>query len=124
MATRSMIAIKHGDYYLTIYCHWDGDSLLTPLRTFYNDHKAAWALINRGFLSEIKAKTGTVIAYQRDRGDLWEEVRPLVLNWPDLQEAVTNCDGEYLYVFSEGRWDKYIAEENGSLIRCEVYQYI
>ena len=124
MATRSMIALKHGDYYLTIYCHWDGDSLLTTLRTFYNSHEAARALINLGFLSQIDAKTGATMAFHRDRGDPWEEVKPFVFSWHDLKEAIKNCDGEYVYVFSQGRWNKYIVEENGNLSHCEIYQYI
>lgn len=94
MATRSMIALKHGDYYLTIYCHWDD------------------------------AKTGATMAFHRDRGDPWEEVKPFVFSWHDLKEAIKNCDGEYVYVFSQGRWNKYIVEENGNLSHCEIYQYI
>lgn len=80
MATRSTISVKGDDGNVhSVYCHSDGyvehNGLM--LFTYHRSWAAAKALVGLGSLSYISSE-GEVIAYHRNRGDRWENVKPRV----------------------------------------------
>ena len=86
MSTTSGIALRSGDTYETIYCHWDGhpDTMLPILRGYYNSFELASKLISFGDASSIDKNLepaegethdfmhpaeDTCVFYHRDRGE-------------------------------------------------------
>lgn len=125
MATRSAIAIAHGDRIKGVYCHWDGYVEYTGfiLRHFYRDSVLVNRLISMGDISNLGREIGqthdfreratyvTVYGkevanqctfYNRDRGEetSW-------LSFEDSKHFVreyTNWGCEYFYLFKDGQW--------------------
>ena len=88
MSTNAGIALRSGDTYQTIYCHWDGNprTMLPILRENYNSLELAAKLISYGDASSInkkleptgehtfmKPEDGVCVFYHRDNGDRWIE---------------------------------------------------
>lgn len=143
MSTRSYICIENPDHTLTgIYCHWDGyiEHNDVLLQEFYTDRKRVEDLIALGDLSFLNERIApekdeqhswenpadyVTVAYCRDRGEEWEDVKPKKVDLSRLQEDI--CI-EFIYVFGlddkwrvyddpEGsRWNKY----NGDLLETVV----
>jgi len=111
MGTRSLIAVKNAQgKYLTIYCHWRGQQLLKPLRRFYNDYEKAMKLINLGDLSAIDSKTGKAADYYPNGLEAWDDLKPILLDWAGLERNVQSAAAEYVYIFANDEWRKYIVE--------------
>ena len=111
MGTRSLIAVKNEQAkYLTIYCHWRGHQLLKPLRRFYNSNEKAMKLINLGDLSAIDDKTGKAFDYYPNGLEPWDDLKPIALNWAGLERNTESCGAEYVYVFADDEWRKYLVE--------------
>lgn len=119
MSTNSRIALRQGDTYTTIYCHWDGypKTMLPILRENYNSFDLANKLISHGDASYIDKKLeptgehtfmnpedGVCLFYHRDRGDDWESCRPVCYT---RQELFRQHSFEYVHVFEDGRWNSY-----------------
>lgn len=121
MSTNSGIALKQGDTYLTIYCHWDGhpSTMLPILRENYNSFELANKLISHGDASSIGPKLepdpsqphsfmeyqpDVCVFYHRDRGDAWHECWPQTYTWSELFK---NTSFEYVYIFEDGKWQAY-----------------
>lgn len=120
MATRSAIAIMHGDRAKSIYCHWDGypEYVGTILQNFYDTTKTN-KLISMGDLSSLGAEIGEqhdfdqrvdpetladtrCTFYTRDRGEetTWK-------SFESLDEMVDYYKGswcEYIYIMRDGVW--------------------
>lgn len=128
MSTNSGIALRQGDTYTTIYCHWDGypKSMLPKLRENYNSFELANKLVSMGDASYIEKKLeptgehtfmkpedGVCVFYHRDRGDDWLSCQPTCYTRSELfrQQAF-----EYVYVFEDGRWNVY--NMNGRKLNC------
>lgn len=111
MATRSLI----GNYRSYIYCHWDGYPSHNGeiLKKYYKDPKKVDELISLGDISVLAEKItpartrphnfeerqdDVVLAYHRDRGEDWEQVKPKVMN-KNFEE--NNSYIEYIYYFDE-----------------------
>lgn len=111
MATRSLI----GNYRGYIYCHWDGypEHNGEILKKYYKDPKKVDELISLGDISVLaenvnpdhskphnfeEAQENVVVAYYRDRGEDWEDVKPKIIS-KSFENADT--DIEYLYYFDE-----------------------
>ena len=107
MGTRSLIAVKENDQYLTIYCHSDGDLLLHPLKSFHNGYDLAMALIRLGDLTQLHHKTGKTKSFYQDLGRDWEDHEPRSYNREELHQAITDCWAEYVYIFKENQWHHY-----------------
>ena len=121
MSTNSGIALKQGDTYITIYCHWDGHpkTMLPILREHYNSFDLANMLISMGDASSINRLIGpnpnkphdfmnpqedVCVLYHRDRGDDWLSCRPVCYT---RQELFRQQNFEYVHVFEDGQWNSY-----------------
>jgi len=120
MATRSAIAIMHGERAKSVYCHWDGypEYVGYILQNFYDSTKTN-QLISMGDLSSLGANIGEqhdfdervdsesfadtrCTFYTRDRGEetTWK-------SFGSLDEMVDHYKGswcEYIYIMRDGVW--------------------
>ena len=127
MSTNCGIAIKAGETYQTIYCHWDGypSYMLPMLREHYGTRELAGRLVNLGDASCICEKleptgkhdfhlpeTDVSVFYHRDRGDSWESCRSVCYIESELfrQSAF-----EYVYIFEDDQWFVYKNKQRLSL---------
>jgi hypothetical protein len=123
MATRSFIIVANpkGDFTGT-YCHWDGYPSHNGrvLLEHYSSKGKARELINLGSLSSLgkrakpinpeahsfnRKEKDTTVAYHRDRGEAWADVRPTKADI--LSDIVQHADEawcEYVYLFWNGHW--------------------
>jgi hypothetical protein len=119
MSTNSGIALRSGDTYQTIYCHWDGHprTMLPILRENYNSLELAAKLISYGDASSIDKKlepTGehtfmkpeddVCVFYHRDRGDDWLSCQSVCYTKKELFDQPAF---EYVYIFEDGQWNVY-----------------
>lgn len=126
MSTNSGIALRSGDTYQTIYCHWDGHpkTMLPILRENYNSVELAAKLISYGDASSIDKKlepTGehtfmkpeddVCVFYHRDRGDDWLSCQSVCYTKKELFDQPAF---EYVYIFEDGQWNVY--KRNGERI--------
>ena len=126
MSTNSGIALRSGDTYQTIYCHWDGHprTMLPILRENYNSLELAAKLISYGDASSIDKKlepTGehtfmkpeddVCVFYHRDRGDDWLSCQSVCYTKKELFDQPAF---EYVYIFEDGQWNVY--KRNGERI--------
>jgi hypothetical protein len=123
MGTRSfnIIANPKGDF-TGAYCHWDGYPSHNGrlLLEHYSTKGKARELIRLGTLSSLgkRAKpinpdlhsfdckeSDTTVAYGRDRGEAWENVKPEKSDMlSDLVDTAAECWCEYVYLFWNGHW--------------------
>lgn len=113
MATRSLI----GNYRSFIYCHWDGypEHNGEILKKYYKDPKKVDELISLGDISSLAENINSdptkphnfddnqenvVVAYHRDRGEPWEDVKPMVMS---KEFEATDTSIEYIYYFDENK---------------------
>lgn len=113
MSTRSYI----GNYRGYIYCHWDGYPEYNGeiLKKYYKDPKKVDELISLGDISVLAEKINldpnkphnednrqkdVVIAYHRDGGELWEDVKPKVMS---KEFEATDTPIEYIYYFDDDK---------------------
>ena len=128
MSTNSGIALRQGDTYLTIYCHWDGHpkTMLPILRENYNSFELANKLISHGDASSIDKKLeptpgvahtfmmpekDVCVFYHRDRGDDWFSCQPARYTKKELFKQPAF---EYVHIFEDGEWHTY--KRNGERI--------
>lgn len=128
MSTNSGIALRQGDTYLTIYCHWDGHpkTMLPILRENYNSFDLANKLISHGDASSIDKKLeptpgvahtfmmpekDVCVFYHRDRGDDWFSCQPTCYIKKELFKQPAF---EYVYIFEDEEWHTY--KRNGERI--------
>jgi hypothetical protein len=127
MATRSRIAVMHGDVCKSVYCHWDGylEYNGMMLQKHYGSAKAN-NLVALGDLSslqpeigeahpfghhgtdmsstEYEAKYGNMCTfYGRDRDEKGTEFKS-DLTFEAFFDRVEACGGEYYYVMKDGVW--------------------
>ena len=129
MGTCCGIALRQGDTYTTIYCHWDGypKNMLPMLRNNYNSFELANKLISMGDASSIEKKLepdpskphtfmdsqeDVCVFYHRDRGESWESCHPTCFT---KQELFSRQSFEFIYIFEDGEWNAYTM--NGSKIQ-------
>lgn len=113
MATRSLI----GNYRSFIYCHWDGypEHNGEILKKYYKDPKKVDELISLGDISVLaeninpdttkphnfeEKQKNVVVAYHRDRGEPWEDVKPMVMS-KEFEAKDTSI--EYIYYFDDDK---------------------
>ena len=126
MSTNSGIALRSGETFQTIYCHWDGHpkTMLPMLRENYNSLELAAKLISYGDASSIDKKlepTGehtfmkpeddVCVFYHRDRGDDWLSCQSVCYT---KKELFDQSAFEYVYIFEDGQWNVY--KRNGERI--------
>lgn len=121
MSTNSGIALRSGETFQTIYCHWDGypSYMLPMLRENYNSLELAAKLISYGDASSIEERleptpgvahcfmqpeNGVCVFYHRDRGDDWLSCQPTCYTRSELFKRV---GGDYFYIFEDGQWNAY-----------------
>jgi len=121
MATRSMIAKKdkNGGYWC-IYCHWDGypEHHFPILEECYNTEAKIDTLLTLGDLSVLEREIGEkhdfnenydkhphwCLAYHRDRGESWDDVRPRwAYDFRELKRWAYDMGCEYIYIWV-GHW--------------------
>jgi hypothetical protein len=118
MSTPCAIAIKSGETYQTIYCHYDGypKYMLPMLKANYNSLELAAKLISFGDASYIEKKLepteefhkfGTpepdvCMFYHRDRGEDWNSCAPTCYT---KSELLKQSQFEYIYYF-DGEWNQ------------------
>ena len=118
MGTRSTIAMREGNGYIGIGCHWDGypSNNGKILLEHYTDGAKVRALMALGDISSLKAEVAPVegvvhsfdkpapnvtIAYMRDRKETGCEAHECAT----VGEIADRCDWpEYVYVFENGAW--------------------
>lgn len=119
MGTSCGIAVRAGETYNTIYCHFDGypKYMLSMLRDNYNSLELATKLISYGDASSIGPKlepTGAhnfnnpeddvCVFYHRDRGEDWISTQSVCYNKRDL---LKQRGFEFIYIFEDGIWNVY-----------------
>ena len=121
MSTNAGIALRSGDTYQTIYCHWDGypKYMLPMLQNNYNSVELAAKLISFGDASSIEKKLeptpgvahtfdfpekDVCVFYHRDRGESWFHVQP---NCYTREELFRQSSFEWVYIFEDGQWNVY-----------------
>ena len=114
MGTRSRIAIKDGDTFKSVYCHWDGyiEYNGRMLHEHYGRFKAE-ALIGLGDISSLKPEIGEkhlfsaaeewTTFYGRDRGDEYCSAK-LAYTFKEFLEQCNCCNAEYYYVMVKSFW--------------------
>jgi hypothetical protein len=119
MSTHCGVAVKAGETFNTIYCHWNGNPeyMLPMLRENYNSLELATKLISFGDASIIKKKLepetyhhtfdnpdeDVCVFYHRDRGEEWFRCSSACFTQEHLfQQPVT-----YFYIFEDGEWNAY-----------------
>ena len=129
MGTRSRIAIKDGDTFKSVYCHWDGyiEYNGRMLHEHYGRFKAE-ALIGLGDISSLKPEIGEkhlfsaaeasipedvyeamdadgewTTFYGRDRGDEYCSAK-LAYTFKEFLEQCNCCNAEYYYVMENSKW--------------------
>jgi hypothetical protein len=123
MGTRSFIIIANpkGDF-TGVYCHWDGYPSHNGrlLLEHYSTKGKARELVRLGTLSSLGTRAkpldpfnhtfdnkepDTTVAYGRDRGERWENVKPEKSDMlSDLITTASDCWCEYVYLFWNGHW--------------------
>ena len=128
MSTNAGIALRSGETFQTIYCHWDGAprTMLPILRENYDSLELAAKLISYGDASSIEKKLeptpGVVHCFMqpekevcvfchRDRGDDWFSCQPACYTKKELFDQPAF---EYVYIFEDGTWNVY--KRNGERI--------
>lgn len=121
MSTHCGIALRTGETFNTIYCHWDGHpkKMLPILRENYNSFDLANMLISMGDASSIDSLIGpnpnkphdflnpqedVCVFYHRDRGDDWFSCQPSCYT---KRELFKQPNFEYVYIFEDGTWNSY-----------------
>lgn len=121
MGTRCGIALRQGDTFTTIYCHWNGypKFMLPMLRENYNSFELANKLVSMGDASSIEKKLepdpskphsfddyqdDVCVFYHRDRGEGWESCRPMCYA---RRELFGQQSFEFVYIFEDGTWNCY-----------------
>ena len=141
MATRSAIAVKHGDVFKAVYCHWDGylEHNGQILQDHYDSVKAN-NLVALGDVSSLRPEIGEQHAfsrldtemsedeydklygdmttfYGRDRGE--ENTGHKVCHsYQEFLERFENSWCEYFYVMDQGIW-YYSTRSNTQLKRLD-----
>lgn len=132
MSTNAGIALRSGDTYQTIYCHWDGhpNTMYPLLSTFYNSFDAANALISLGDASYIEKKIAPTpgvphtfdfpekdvcVFYHRDRGDDWYSCQSACYTKKELFKQPAF---EWVYIFEDGQWNIY---KNGKKATPDIF---
>ena len=123
MATRSTIAVKHGDRIKAIYCHWDGylEHVGQTLHTYYQDSIKVNKLISLGDLSGLGADIGEKHSfdqpaeyladgiarqctfYGRDREEEAVDFKSFAneAEWLDYYDG---AGAEFYYLYDHGVW--------------------
>lgn len=121
MSTSCGIALRAGDTFTTIYCHWAGypKGMLPMLRDNYSSFELANKLISHGDASIIEAKIDpdparlhnfdhyqedVCVFYHRDRGDDWLSCQPACYTKSELFKVPAFA---YVYIFEDGTWNAY-----------------
>lgn len=121
MSTNAGVAVRTGETFQTIYCHWDGypEYMLPMLRDNYNSLELANKLISMGDASLIEKniepdparphdfdnyQEDVCVFYHRDRGDSWESCRSVCYSKCDLFRVPAF---DYVYIFEDGQWNAY-----------------
>ena len=121
MSTNSAIALRSGDTFQTIYCHWNGHpkDMLPVLRENYNSFELASDLISFGDASYIAERLeptegvehtfdhpedGVSVFYYRDRGEDLYSCQSVCYTRKELFSCM---DVEYVYIFEDGQWNAY-----------------
>lgn len=132
MSTSSGIALRQGETYTTIYCHWDGhpQTMYPILRDYYNSFELVNKLISMGDASSIEAKIDpdptkphtfdkyqpdVCVFYHRDRGDSWLECQPTCFIWEELWKQPAF---EWIYIFEDEQWSVY---RNGRKVDLAIF---
>lgn len=106
MSTNSLIGIEKQDGNVEyIYCHWDGylSGNGAWLLQNYQDRTKVQALINLGDISSLGNTVEECVAYHRDRGEAWEDVKPDTVSREEYLKRP--IDVPYLYLYdTQGRW--------------------
>jgi len=87
--------------YLSIYVHWDGDSLKEILDAIYNDYDKALNLILGGDCSSIDVDN--ILRYATRDCEDWEYIQP---RQGDTFKDVLQTYCLYTYKFYQGHWVK------------------
>jgi hypothetical protein len=114
MSTNALVSVKHTDGTIkAVYVHWDGDSLLPILCTYYNTPELAEELVSLGNISSLgerihpigihsfnERESGTTTFYHRDRGDNFNQN---IYN--DMNVLMNESSSfNYIYYFTGINW--------------------
>ena len=123
MGTRSFIIVANpkGDF-TGSYCHWDGYPSHNGhlLLKHYSTKGKARELVRLGSLSSLGTRAkpldpfnhtfdnkepDTTVAYGRDRGEAWDEVKPITADTLSaLVQVAEESWCEFVYLFWNGHW--------------------
>lgn len=122
MSTNSMITIVNKDGTCeSIYCHWDGyySHNGVILDEHYPNESKVRELIKGGSLSILgaqvnpnpdnphtfdNAQKGVCVYYGRDRGESWDDIKPVKSSSKKLMLAYHAQEYNYFYSVNTGKW--------------------
>ena len=108
MIARSIIAMKDGDEFRSIYCHFDGypDHHLPILKENYNTDEKVKELIDLGDLSILDKDLASCKFYHRDLKQVYEATKVITFNKYDYDKLISyaKINGKYLYYWDEEKW--------------------
>lgn len=137
MSTPCIIAVKDGDKYTSIYCHWDGyRAYMWPMLTkHYGSFEKAKELISYGDASSISVnieplspeshdfytpENHVCVFYNRDRHDEWIGCAPQ--SWPTKEALLGLPHAEqHVYIYEDGGWSYYYEGELADRELMEVH---
>ncbi len=105
MNSSSLIAIKDGTFYHSIFCLFDGldigSGVGPTLRKSYNNFEAASKLIQRGHVSSINDEYKMIVKPS-------DSVEGETLSFAALSELFLEakaCNAAYLYIYIDENWE-------------------
>ena len=103
MGTRSFIAVKEGDQFKGVYCHWDGypEGVGATLAKHYINEAQAFELINKGDMSSL-GPTLNECEFYTDRGEKLN-ISTLATE-SQVASKAKGCGCEYVYILKDGAW--------------------
>ena len=106
MSTRSRIAIENEDgTYTSIYCHFDGKTIINILRKLHSSKEEAEKIISLGDISSLTEKK---ITTYKERGDKWSQIKPIISgNFERLERLAEREGSEFLNVYQDYRWRQF-----------------
>lgn len=105
MSTRSLIGVLHPDNQVEfIYCHFDGyeEGVGKTLCEEFFTPKVVNDLIALGDVLTIH---GEIVAYHRDRGEDWEDVKPKMVSLDTYPSQARTYGAEFEYLYRYGKWE-------------------
>lgn len=107
MATRSLIGVlRPGNQVEFIYCHFDGYEEGVG-KTLCEEFFMMDAINNLIALGDVSTIHDNIVAYHRDRGEDWEDVKPKMVALEAYPSESRHFGTDFEYLYRNGKWEVY-----------------